>query len=155
MSRPAVREIGDGNAHRHYQKAGFGSWLWIHQGRGRTGILFPPQWHRRRLRRPPGWREGPVRNRVEPQGPARQERPHSLSSKTRKAPSASSGLFYLEFPSPLPWEGQGERRGKETRSRRYACRRFISRGTSSLGWGYLGSISRSVATRIIVTAQFR
>jgi len=24
MSRPPVREIGDGNAHRHYQKAGFG-----------------------------------------------------------------------------------------------------------------------------------
>src|SRR5437870_6800540 len=65
MSRPAVREIGDRNAYWHHQETGFGSWLWIYQGRGRTGILFPPQWHRRRLRRPAGWRKGSVRNRVE------------------------------------------------------------------------------------------
>src|SRR5207245_9658261 len=92
MSRPAVREIGDGNANWHHQETGFGSWLWIYQGRGRTGILLPPQWHRGRLRRPPGRREGFVRNRVEPEGPARQERPHRLRAKPDE-PRSNPGLF--------------------------------------------------------------
>src|SRR5207244_6952669 len=97
--------------HRHHQETGFGSRLWIYQGRGRTGILLPPQWHRRRLRRPPGWREGFVRNRVEPEGPARQERPHSLSFDNQKARAARLGLFFV-FPLPFRGEGQGEGREK-------------------------------------------
>src|SRR5437879_7371941 len=99
-----------GNAYWHHQETGFGSWLWIYQGRGRTGILLPPQWHRRRLRRPPGWREGFVRNRVEPEGPARQERPHSLSFDNQKARAVRLGLFL--FPLPFRGEGQGEGREK-------------------------------------------
>src|SRR5438128_10319874 len=95
MSRPAVREIGDRNAYWHYQETGFGSWLWIYQGRGRTGILLPPEWHRRRLRRPPGWREGLVRNRVEPEGPARQERPRRVSSTTSERPGLRPGPVFV------------------------------------------------------------
>src|SRR5438093_13735987 len=93
MSRPAVREIGDGNAYWHHQETGFGSRRWIHQGRGRTGILLPPQWHRRRLRRPPGWREGIVRNRVEPEGRARQDRTESLRMTTRQDTAFGPELF--------------------------------------------------------------
>src|SRR6267378_1611231 len=110
MSWPAVREIGDGNADWHHQETGFGSWLWIYQGRGRTGILLPPEWHRRRLRRPPGWREGFVRNRVEPEGPARQERPHSLSFDNQKARAARLGLFL----SPLPLQEEVRVRGAKS-----------------------------------------
>src|SRR5438093_2710805 len=106
MSRPAVREIGDGNAYWHHQETGFGSWLWIYQGRGRTGILLPPQWHRRRLRRPPGWREGSVRNRVEPQRPARKERPRSLSSKTRKARAQARAFFVCRGGKLFPTRGE-------------------------------------------------
>src|SRR5207247_9608432 len=86
--------------------AGFGSWLWIYQGRGRTGILLPPQWHRRRLRRPPGWREGSVRNRVEPQRPARKERPRSLSSKTRKARAQARAFFICRGENSSPLVGK-------------------------------------------------
>src|SRR5438105_5303228 len=116
-----------GNADWHHQETGFGSWLWIYQGRGRTGILLPPQWHRRRLRRPPGWREGFVRNRVEPEGPARQERPHSLSFDNQKARAVRLGLFFIPSPlqgrgsgrgarkvcSPLPFRGEGQGEGRE------------------------------------------
>src|SRR5437870_7369020 len=122
MSRPAVREIGDRNAYWHYQETGFGSWLWIYQGRGRTGILLPPQWHRGRLRRPPGWREGSVRNRVEPQGPARQERPRRLSSTTRSSPGEIRGSFFWGLVSrpdslrPSP-EAPHQARDVELRSR--------------------------------------
>src|SRR5437870_8452097 len=142
MSRPAVREIGDRNAYWHYQETGFGSWLWIYQGRGRTGILLPPQWHRGRLRRPPGWREGSVRNRVEPQGPARQERPRRLSSTTRSSPGEIRGSFFWGLVSRPDSFGRHQRR-------------LTRRGTSSFGRGYFGFICRSVSTRIIDTAQLR
>src|SRR5207248_6722488 len=94
LDQPFEREEM-GNADWHHQETGFGSWLWIYQGRGRTGILLPPEWHRRRLRRPPGWREGSVRNRVEPQGPARQERPRSLRFENQKRPERKLGPFLL------------------------------------------------------------
>src|SRR5438045_8229885 len=96
MSRPRRSRDRRRHADRNDKEAGIGSWLWIHQGRGRTGILLPPQWHRRRLRWAAGWREGFVRNRVEPQGPARQERPHRLVRQPEKPRAAARGfLFFL------------------------------------------------------------
>src|SRR5579859_4889682 len=60
--------------------------------RSRTvGNFSPPAGHRGRLRQPAGWREGFVRDRGEPQGPARQERPHSVK-RDQIEPRSNPGL---------------------------------------------------------------
>src|SRR5438067_1294602 len=105
MSRPRRSRDRRRHADRNDKEAGIGSWLWIHQGRRRTGILLPPQWHRRRLRWAAGWREGFVRDRVEPEGPARQERPHRLVRPPGKPRAAARGFCF--FTSPLAGEVAG------------------------------------------------
>src|SRR5438093_9677378 len=94
LSRTLFESVGDGNASRHHQETGFGPRLRLYRGRGREGVLLPPQLDRGQLRQATGWREGFLRNRDEPQGATREDRPHRLRNEP-ESPGRTPGAFFV------------------------------------------------------------
>src|SRR2546430_17598309 len=97
LSGTLFESVGDGNASRHHQETGFGPRLRLYRGRGWEGVLLPPQLHRGQLRQAAGWREGFLRNRDEPQGATREDRPHRLRNEPA-SPGRKPGAFFTLVP---------------------------------------------------------
>src|SRR5713226_6434559 len=98
-SRDLLSRRGAGDADRHNQEVGMRPRVRVHRRRGREGVFLPPYRSRleRELRLPGGRRARELRDRAEPEGPARESHQACVAELTFTGRSQWRPAFFFGF----------------------------------------------------------